>query len=363
MDALFELDGPDPLTPAAKGGRTSAARPAADASTAADAPRAQAPEAMPAYEPAPWPDEEPDWEPGPEPAPEPADEAMPEEAWTPPSTPAVPASAAPTGGGWGAPLPDASALVEGLNPSQAEAVEHAGEALLIMAGAGSGKTRVLTHRIAYLLATGRARPHQILAITFTNKAAGEMRERVENLVGPDARRMWVSTFHSACVRILRADHAAAGLKSTFSIYDQTDSANLMKLVAKELDIDPKKFTPKALLNRIGKFKDELISPMEALAATEKASKFSIDYAAGRAYAEYQRRLDAANAVDFDDIIVRTVRLLQQNPQVARAYRERFRHVLVDEYQDTNHAQYILVRELIGKAGDPEPPPGEPHSRG
>ena len=336
MDALFELDGPDPIKPA------------------------QARVSDPAPEPG--------WEPGPEPAPEFDDEPMPEEAWTPPTevpaqpSPATASAAQPrrTDGDWGAPAPatDASALVEGLNPSQAEAVEHAGEALLIMAGAGSGKTRVLTHRIAYLLATGRARPHQILAITFTNKAAGEMRERVENLVGPDARRMWVSTFHSACVRILRADHKAAGLKSSFSIYDQTDSVNLMKLVAKELDIDPKKFTPKALLNRIGKFKDELVSPVEALAATENASKFSIDHAAGRAYAEYQRRLEAANAVDFDDIIVRTVRLLQENPQVARAYRERFRHVLVDEYQDTNHAQYILVRELIGKPGDPELPPGE-----
>ncbi|WP_084127819.1 DNA helicase PcrA [Demequina sp. NBRC 110055] len=350
MDALFELDGPDPIKPAQ-----------ARVNDPAPAP------VEPLVEPAAA-DVESGWEPGPEPEPEPEDEPMPEEAWTPPTeVPAQPSSVAAAGsrprqsyGDWGAPAPamDASALVEGLNPSQAEAVEHAGEALLIMAGAGSGKTRVLTHRIAYLLATGRARPHQILAITFTNKAAGEMRERVENLVGPDARRMWVSTFHSACVRILRADHKAAGLKSSFSIYDQTDSANLMKLVAKELDIDPKKFTPKALLNRIGKFKDELVSPMEALAATENASKFSIDHAAGRAYAEYQRRLDAANAVDFDDIIVRTVRLLQENPQVARAYRERFRHVLVDEYQDTNHAQYILVRELIGKPGDPELPPGE-----
>jgi DNA helicase-2/ATP-dependent DNA helicase PcrA len=251
-----------------------------------------------------------------------------------------------------------SPLVEGLNPSQAEAVLHEGEALLIFAGAGSGKTRVLTHRIAHLLESGRARPHEILAITFTNKAAGEMRERVEILVGPEARRMWVATFHSACVRILRADHDAAGLKSTFSIYDTADSQNLMKLVMKELDIDPKKFTAKAILNRIGTFKDELIDPATALAATEMASRFSIEHAAGRAYGEYQRRLEAANAVDFDDIIVKTVRLLQDNPDIARRYRERFRHVLVDEYQDTNHAQYVLVRELVGPADDASLPPGE-----
>ncbi|WP_297080853.1 UvrD-helicase domain-containing protein [uncultured Demequina sp.] len=251
-----------------------------------------------------------------------------------------------------------SALVEGLNPSQAEAVLHHGEALLIIAGAGSGKTRVLTHRIAHLLESGRARPHEILAITFTNKAAGEMRERVAALVGPEGRHMWVATFHSACVRILRRDYEAAGLKSTFSIYDSADSQNLMKLVMKELDIDPKKFTAKALLNRIGTYKDELIDPATALAGSEMASRFTIEHAAGRAYGEYQRRLEAANAVDFDDIIVKTVRLLQENPQIAREYRERFRHILVDEYQDTNHAQYVLVRELVGPADDASLPPGE-----
>lgn len=251
-----------------------------------------------------------------------------------------------------------SPLVSGLNPPQAEAVLHAGDALLIMAGAGSGKTRVLTHRIAHLLEAGRARPHQILAITFTNKAAAEMRERVEALVGPEARGMWVSTFHSACVRILRSDHELAGLSSSFSIYDTSDSINLMKLVMKELDLDPKKFTPRALLGRIGKFKDELIDPEVALAGAAMASRFSIEHAAAHAYPLYQRRLAAANAVDFDDIIVRTVRLLQDHPQVARAYRERFRHILVDEYQDTNHAQYVLVRELVGPADDASLPPAE-----
>lgn len=256
------------------------------------------------------------------------------------------------------PVRQASSLVAGLNPPQAEAVTHAGDALLIMAGAGSGKTRVLTHRIAHLLETGRARPHQILAITFTNKAAAEMRERVEVLVGPEARGMWVATFHSACVRILRADHQKAGLSSTFSIYDTSDSVNLMKLVMKELNLDPKKFTPKALLGRIGKYKDELIDPEVALAGAAMASRFSIEHAAATAFPLYQRRLEAANAVDFDDIIVKTVALLQRHPDVARAYRERFRHLLVDEYQDTNHAQYVLVRELVGPADEPSLPAGE-----
>ncbi|WP_062200834.1 DNA helicase PcrA [Demequina salsinemoris] len=247
--------------------------------------------------------------------------------------------------------PAPSALVEGLNPPQAEAVLHEGHALLIIAGAGSGKTRVLTHRIAHLLESGRARPHEILAITFTNKAAGEMRERVAALVGPEARHMWVSTFHSACVRILRAHHEAAGLRSSFSIYDTADSVNLMKLVMKELNLDPKKFTPKAILGRIGTFKDELISPEQALAANEGKSRFSIDHAAATAYGPYQRRLAAAHAVDFDDIIVRTVHLMQDHPEICGEYRARFRHVLVDEYQDTNHAQYVLVRELVGASGE------------
>ncbi len=243
-----------------------------------------------------------------------------------------------------------SPLTEGLNPQQAEAVLHDGPALLIIAGAGSGKTRVLAHRIAHLLDSGRARPHEILAITFTNKAAGEMRERVQALVGPEARHMWVSTFHSACVRILRRDYELAGLRSSFSIYDTADSQALMKLVMAELDMDPKKFPPRSVLARIGQFKDELISPEVARAATETASRFSLDHAAGLAYGPYQARLEAANAVDFDDIIVKTVRLLQEHPEVAQRYRSQFRHVLVDEYQDTNHAQYVLIREMVGDSG-------------
>lgn len=243
-----------------------------------------------------------------------------------------------------------SPLIEGLNAEQAQAVLSEAPALLIFAGAGSGKTRVLTHRIAHLLESGRARPHEVLAITFTNKAAGEMRERVQSLVGPEARQMWVSTFHSACVRILRRDYELAGLRSTFSIYDSADSTAVMKLVMNELDLDPKKFNPKALLGRVGKYKDELIGPDIAAASATMASKFSIEYAAGLAYGAYQRRLEAANAVDFDDIIVKTVRLLQAHPEVATRYRAQFKHVLVDEYQDTNHAQYVLVRELVGEHG-------------
>ncbi len=252
-----------------------------------------------------------------------------------------------------------SQLVEGLNPEQCEAVTYEGSALLIIAGAGSGKTRVLTHRVAHLLAGGRAKPHEILAITFTNKAAGEMRGRVEALVGPEARSMWVSTFHAACVRVLRREHDAVGLTSAFSIYDAADSVNLMRLVSKEMDLDPKQYPPKALAARIGRFKDELLTPEEAVRLTEGVSRFTLEYVAGQAYGPYQARLEAANAVDFDDIIAKVVRLLQGHPDVARRYRERFRHILVDEYQDTNHAQYVLIRELAGagaasKDQDPAP---------
>ncbi len=239
-------------------------------------------------------------------------------------------------------------FIEGLNPQQAEAVTHEGPALLIIAGAGSGKTRVLTHRVAHLLASGRARPHEVLAITFTNKAAGEMRGRVEALVGGEARSMWVSTFHAACVRILRREHDAVGLTSTFSIYDTADSVNLMRLVSKDMNLDPKQFSPKALAARIGRFKDEMIDPEEAVRLTESASRFTLEHVAGQAYGPYQARLEAANAVDFDDIILKTVRLLKDHAEVAARYREQFRHVLVDEYQDTNHAQYVLIREIVGQ---------------
>src|SRR5450759_1401039 len=237
---------------------------------------------------------------------------------------------------------DAQALLVGLNPQQREAVLHHGGPLLIVAGAGSGKTRVLAHRIAYLLATGRAHPGEILAITFTNKAAAEMRERVATLVGPSARRMWVSTFHSACVRILRREAATLGLRSSFSIYDSADSQRLLTLVARELDLDAKKFPAKALAGRISTLKDELVDP-ETYARTSGASSGaanSFDEVLSAVYTRYQARLRQAHALDFDDLIMTTVNLLQGFPAVAEHYRRRFRQVLVDEYQDTNHAQYM-----------------------
>src|SRR5665648_498617 len=253
----------------------------------------------------------------------------------------------------------ADALLEGLNPEQREAVLHSGSPLLIVAGAGSGKTRVLAHRIAHKLATGQVRAGEVLALTFTNKAAGEMRERVASLVGPAARSMWVSTFHSACVRILRREAATLGLRSSFSIYDSADSQRLLTLVSRELDLDAKKFPAKALANRISNLKDELVDP-EMYARTSGASSGaanSFDDVLSAVYTRYQARLRQAHALDFDDLIMTTVNLLQAFPAVAEHYRRRFRQVLVDEYQDTNHAQYILVRELVGPVGG-EPVPGE-----
>lgn len=245
----------------------------------------------------------------------------------------------------------ADALLEGLNPQQREAVLHHGGPLLIVAGAGSGKTRVLTHRIAHLLATRRARAGEVLAITFTNKAAAEMRERVEHLVGPAAQRMWVSTFHSACVRILRREAGTLGLRSSFSIYDSADSQRLLTLVARELDLDPKKFPAKALANKISALKDELVDPETFAATSGGGSANDFDTALAQVYTRYQQRLRQAHALDFDDLIMTTVHLLQAFPAVAEHYRRRFRHVLVDEYQDTNHAQYTLVRELAGVGAD------------
>ncbi|MGW2644780.1 DNA helicase PcrA [Streptomyces sp. NPDC001393] len=245
----------------------------------------------------------------------------------------------------GAPRPalDAAALLEGLNDNQRAAVVHAGSPLLIVAGAGSGKTRVLTHRIAHLLAERHVHPGQILAITFTNKAAGEMKERVEHLVGPRANAMWVMTFHSACVRILRRESKKLGFTSSFSIYDAADSKRLMALVCRDLDLDPKRFPPKSFSAKISNLKNELIDEEDfAAQATDGFEK-----TLAQAYALYQSRLREANALDFDDLIMTTVNLLRAFPDVAEHYRRRFRHVLVDEYQDTNHAQYALVRELVG----------------
>ncbi|GGM22129.1 DNA helicase [Micromonospora yangpuensis] len=245
---------------------------------------------------------------------------------------------------------DPQALVEGLNGPQRDAVTHAGSPLLIVAGAGSGKTRVLTHRIAYLLAARQVHPGEIIAITFTNKAAGEMKERVTDLVGPRARLMWVSTFHSACVRILRAEHQHAGLKSTFSIYDADDSRRLMQLVTRELDLDPKRYPARGLAAQVSNLKNELVDP-EEFAGRAKGPN---ERALAEAYTLYQRRLREAHALDFDDLIMTTVHLLQSHPHVAEGYRRRFRHVLVDEYQDTNHAQYTLIKELVAGTEGIEP---------
>ena len=265
-----------------------------------------------------------------------------------------------SGPAWGVTVSDPAELLSGLNPAQEAAVTHAGAPLLIIAGAGSGKTRVLTHRIAHLIATGRARPGEILAITFTNKAAAEMRERVTALVGPAGERMWVSTFHSACVRILRREHEAAGLRSTFSIYDAADSTRLITLIVRELGIDPKRFTPKTFAHRISDLKNELITPAQF--AERAVTSNPLERHLAEVYRAYAQRLSAANALDFDDIIMRTVALLQTRPAVAEMYRRRFRHILVDEYQDTNHAQYVLVRELVGGPGTSGAgsalPPGE-----
>ncbi|WP_430331325.1 DNA helicase PcrA [Rhodococcus sp. ACT016] len=244
------------------------------------------------------------------------------------------------------------ALLEGLNPQQREAVLHAGSPLLIVAGAGSGKTAVLTRRIAYLLGERDVMPGQILAITFTNKAAAEMRERVAQLVGPRANSMWVSTFHSSCVRILRAQSALLpGLNSNFSIYDADDSRRLLTMISKDLELDTKRYSARLLATKISNLKNELIDPAEAEATAAADDANDLDKLVARVYAHYQQRLRAANAFDFDDLIGETVSLLQQHPQVAEYYRRRFRHVLVDEYQDTNHAQYVLVRELVGEQSD------------
>ena len=232
-------------------------------------------------------------------------------------------------------------LLEGLNPPQREAVVHAGSPVLVVAGAGSGKTRVLTRRIAHLVSQRDVHPGSILAITFTNKAAAEMRQRVVELVGNRAKLMWVSTFHSACVRILRSDIDRFGMAKTFSIYDDADSKRLMSLVCRELEIDPKRYPVRAVMNKVSNFKNELVDFERALAEADSPPRKV--YA--EAYAEYQRRLGAANALDFDDLIMTTVHLFHAFPDVREKYRRRFRHVLVDEYQDTNHAQYALVREL------------------
>ena len=254
--------------------------------------------------------------------------------------------------------PEADQLLDGLNPQQRLAVVHEGSPLLIVAGAGSGKTAVLTRRIAYVIAARGVGVGQILAITFTNKAAAEMRERVVRLVGNRARAMWVSTFHSTCVRILRNQASLIrGLNSNFSIYDADDSRRLLQMIGRDMGLDIKRYSPRLLANAISNLKNELIDPDEAVAGLSDASD-ELSRTVASVYGEYQRRLRAANALDFDDLIGETVAVLQNFPQIAQYYRRRFRHVLVDEYQDTNHAQYVLVRELVGTETEDDVPPAE-----
>ncbi|MTE24504.1 ATP-dependent helicase [Microbacterium sp. ZXX196] len=238
---------------------------------------------------------------------------------------------------------DADPLLDGLNPHQREAVEYRGPALLIVAGAGSGKTRVLTHRIASLLRSREAWPSQILAITFTNKAAGEMRERVGQLVGEQAAGMWISTFHSACVRILRREAEQFGFTKSFTIYDSGDVRALMKRLVKEHEADAYGLTPAGVQSRISKLKNELHdadSYRRQAQMEDPAERIFVEI-----FQDYTRQLRRANAFDFDDLLAQTVFLFRAFPHVADVYRRRFRHILVDEYQDTNHAQYQLIREL------------------
>ena len=242
-------------------------------------------------------------------------------------------------------------LLEGLNPQQQAAVIHSGGPLLVVAGAGSGKTRVLTRRIAYLMARRGVAPYEILAITFTNKAAGEMKDRVGALVGPVAKSMWVSTFHSACVRLLRQEAVRLGYGNSFSIYDSADSLRLITIVAKELNLDPKRYPARQFQSVISNAKNELMGPHDYVNAT----KNQFEEVVADVYAIYQRRLQQANAMDFDDLILKTVEVLQKYPEAKARLRSRFKHVLVDEYQDTNHAQYILVKELVGNAQEGLPP--------
>ncbi|HET7177864.1 MAG TPA: UvrD-helicase domain-containing protein, partial [Solirubrobacterales bacterium] len=237
-------------------------------------------------------------------------------------------------------------LVE-LNEPQREAVRHGEGPLLVLAGAGSGKTRVLTRRIAYLLATGAARPGEILAITFTNKAANEMRERVAALVGRTARAMWVTTFHSACARILRAEAERLGYSRGFTIYDESDSLRMLKRCMAALEVDPKRYPPRAIRAQVSGAKNRLVDA----AAFAEAQSGPFGEVAARAYELYEKRMRAANAMDFDDLLVRTVEVLEGFGEARERWRRTFRHVLVDEYQDTNHAQYRLLQLLVAEHGN------------
>ncbi len=241
----------------------------------------------------------------------------------------------------------AERLLAGLNDPQREAVRHGEGPLLVLAGAGSGKTRVLTHRIAYLLATGAARPGEILAITFTNKAASEMRERVGALVGRSVRSMWVTTFHSACARMLRADAERLGYSRSFTIYDESDSLRMIKRCMTELGIDPKRYPPRSIRSQISGAKNKLVDA----GAYAQAQGSVFEETAAEVYERYEKRMLAANAMDFDDLLVRTVNVLELSEEARERWRRTFRHVLVDEYQDTNHAQYRLLQLLTAEHGN------------
>ncbi len=254
-------------------------------------------------------------------------------------------------GFYGAPVAAGSTpleqLLEDLNPDQRRAVEHGEGPLLVLAGAGSGKTRVLVHRIAYLLQTGMARPGQILAITFTNKAANEMKSRVEALTGNAARVMWVMTFHSACARILRQHAERLGYKRGFSIFDEADSRRMVKRCMDELDVDPKRYPPRTIKGAISGAKNRL---RDAETYREEAGSY-FESVVADVYALYEKQMHDNNAMDFDDLLVRTVNLLELFADVRAAYQRQFRHVLVDEYQDTNRVQYRLLQLLTEESGN------------
>ena len=242
-----------------------------------------------------------------------------------------------------------------LNPAQREAVLATEGPLLVVAGAGSGKTRVLTYRVAHLINACGVKPNEILAITFTNKAAGEMRERLEDLLGPVARSIWILTFHAACGRILRREAQRLGYRSNFTIYDQADQVRLTKACLEELDRDPKRFVPRGIHAQISAAKNQLVTPEEY---AERVSSFH-DQTVAEVYDLYQKRLIASNAVDFDDLLMLTVQVLESFPEARDRWQKAFRYILVDEYQDTNHAQYRLLQLLAEKhrnicaVGDPD----------
>src|SRR5215831_18646780 len=253
------------------------------------------------------------------------------------------------------PLTQPETYLAELNDAQREAVTTTEGPLLVVAGAGSGKTRVLTYRVAHLLVACGVEPNEILAITFTNKAAGEMRSRIEMMLGPVARAIWILTFHAACGRILRREAQRLGYRSNFTIYDQADQLRLVKQCLEELERDPKRFTPRGIHSQISHAKNQLVSPAEY---AERVQSF-YDQTVADVYQLYQRRLFASNAVDFDDLLMLTVDVLERFPEALEKWQTAFRYILVDEYQDTNHAQYRLLQLLaqpdmnVCAVGDPD----------